>query len=131
MALSWYAVNGLMAIFGLEFNLINIVIATFIFGIGVDYSIFVTNGLIDQARGQGNTLLTYHKTAIFLSAVVLIVVTGSLIFASHPAINSIGTTTLIGMSATLLITYTLQPALFKWLLRFESFRKRNGFIKEL
>lgn len=131
MALSWYAVNGLMAIFGLEFNLINIVIATFIFGIGVDYSIFVTNGLIDQARGQGNALLTYHKTAIFLSAVVLIVVTGSLIFASHPAINSIGTTTLIGMSATLLITYTLQPALFKWLLRFESFRKRNGFIKEL
>ncbi|MGN1211837.1 MAG: MMPL family transporter [Candidatus Cryptobacteroides sp.] len=131
MALSWFTVNGLMAIFGLEFNLINIVIATFIFGIGVDYSIYVTNGLIDQAKGKGNSLLTYHKTAIFLSAVVLIIVTGSLIFAAHPAINSIGTTTLIGMSATLLITYTLQPALFKWLLKSEKFRKRNGFIGEL
>ena len=127
MALSWLTVNGLMAIFGLEFNLINIVIATFIFGIGVDYSIFVTNGLIDQAKGLGNSLLTCHKTAIFLSAVVLIVVTGSLIFASHPAINSIGVSTLIGMTTTLLITYTLQPAMFRWLMNFKFFRKRNGY----
>ena len=79
------------------------------------------------AAGRDNALLLTDTG----DSVVLIVVTGSLIFASHPAINSIGTTTLIGMSATLLITYTLQPALFKWLLRFESFRKRNGFIKEL
>ncbi|MGN0196164.1 MAG: MMPL family transporter [Candidatus Cryptobacteroides sp.] len=126
MALSWFSVNGLMAVAGLEFNLINIVIATFIFGIGVDYSIFVTNGLIDRARGRGDSMLTYHKTAIFLSAVVLIVVTGSLVFASHPAIKSIGVSTLIGMSVTILITYTLQPALFRLMLKSRRYRERNG-----
>ena len=129
MALSWFTVNGIMALTGLEFNLINIVIATFIFGIGVDYSIFVTNGLIDQAKGRGDSLLTCHKTAIFLSAVVLIVVTGSLVFALHPAISSIGMSTLIGMSATILITYALQPAIFRWLLKFRRFRERNGFTQ--
>ena len=41
MGLSWYVVQGIMGIFGLQFNLINIIIATFVFGIGVDYSIFV------------------------------------------------------------------------------------------
>lgn len=124
MSLSWYVVKGLMALAGLEFNLINIIIATFIFGIGVDYSIFVMTGLLAQARNQGDSLLTYHKTAIFFSAVVLMVVLGSLLFATHPAIHSIGLSTLIGMSATILITYALQPALFRWLMRFRFFRRR-------
>ena len=123
MGLSWFVVQGIMGIFGLQFNLINIIIATFIFGIGVDYSIFVMNGLIAKAKGEDENLLTYHKTAIFFSAFVLMVVTGSLLFATHPAIHSIGTSTLIGMSATILITYTLQPALFRWLIKFPFFSK--------
>lgn len=124
MGLSWYVVQGIMGIFGLQFNLINIIIATFIFGIGVDYSIFVMTGLIARAKGEDDNLLTYHKTAIFFSAFVLMVVTGSLLFATHPAIHSIGVSTLIGMSATILITYTLQPALFRWLMGFNFFSKR-------
>ena len=124
MGLSWYVVQGIMGIFGLQFNLINIIIATFIFGIGVDYSIFVMSGLIAKAKGEDENLLTYHKTAIFFSAFVLMVVTGSLLFAVHPAIHSIGVSTLIGMSATILITYTLQPALFRWLMNFKFFSKR-------
>ena len=124
MGLSWYVVQGIMGIFGLQFNLINIIIATFIFGIGVDYSIFVMTGLIARARGEDENLLTYHKTAIFFSAFVLMVVTASLLFATHPAIHSIGISTLIGMSATILITYTLQPALFRHLMKFDFFSKR-------
>jgi len=124
MGLSWYVVQGIMGIFGLQFNLINIIIATFIFGIGVDYSIFVMTGLIAKAKGEDDNLLIYHKTAIFFSAFVLMVVTGSLLFATHPAIHSIGISTLIGMSATILITYTLQPALFRYLMRYPFFSKR-------
>ena len=37
MFLSWYVLQGLMALLGLEFNLINIVISTFVFGIGVNH----------------------------------------------------------------------------------------------
>lgn len=123
MGLSWYVVQGIMGIFGLQFNLINIIIATFIFGIGVDYSIFVMSGLIAKATGEDQKLLTYHKTAIFFSAFVLMVVTGSLLFATHPAIHSIGISTLVGMSATILITYTLQPALFRYLMKYKFFSK--------
>lgn len=124
MGLSWYVVQGIMGILGIQFNLINIVIATFIFGIGVDYSIFVMKGLIAQAQGKDDKLLTYHKTAIFFSAFVLIVVVGSLLFATHPAIQSIGTSTLIGMTATIAITYVLEPALFRLMMRYKFFSKR-------
>jgi predicted RND superfamily exporter protein len=115
MSMSWYIVLGVMGMFGLEFNLINIVISTFIFGIGVDYSIFVMDGLLGKDNPK---LLTYHKTAIFFSAVVLILSIASLMFAVHPAISSIGLSTLIGMASTIAITYTLEPFLFniykKW-----------------
>ena len=123
MSLSWYVVRGVMALCGLEFNLINIIIATFIFGIGVDYSIFVMTGLLAQSRKEGDSLLVYHKTAIFFSAFVLIVVVSSLLFATHPAIHSIGISTLIGMSSTILITYALQPAMFRFMMQFHFFRK--------
>jgi len=115
MALSWYIVLGCMAIFGLEFNLINIIIASFIFGIGVDYSIFIMDGLLAKYHNEQQSLLIYHKTAIFFSAIILIIVILSLFCAVHPAIHSIGIATLIGMVSTILIAYSLQPFLF-WLL---------------
>ncbi|MCR5003799.1 MAG: MMPL family transporter [Bacteroidales bacterium] len=123
MFFSWYVVQGIMAIFGIEFNLINIVISTFIFGIGVDYSIFVMQGLLSAARNGSDDLLRFHKTAIFFSAFVLIVVVSSLLFAIHPAIHGIGVSTLIGMVATISITYILQPLVFGLLLKVPYFRK--------
>lgn len=124
MFLSWYVVQGVMALSGLQFNLINIVISTFIFGIGVDYSIFVMDGLLAVARGQGSKLLDYHKAAIVFSAFVLLVVVLALLGATHPAISSIGISTLIGMCSTIIITYTLQPLVFRLLMKWDFFRSR-------
>ena len=124
MFLSWYVVQGWMAILGLSFNMINIVISTFIFGIGVDYSIFVMKGLIEGQRQEESRLLEYHKVAIFFSALVLIVVMGAMLFAKHPTIVSIGECALIGMISTILITYTLQPLLFRWLMKWPFMKRR-------
>ena len=124
MSVSWYVVKGVMGLMGQDFNMINIVIATFIFGVGVDYSIFVMKGLLAKAKGEDESLLLQHKTAIFLSAFMLILVLGSLLFATHPAINSIGFPTLVGMSSTVLLTYTIQPALFRFMMKFKFFRNR-------
>lgn len=123
MVLSWFMVQGYMAILGLEFNLINIVIATFIFGVGVDYSIFITEGLLAEARTGDHDLLTWHKVAIFFSAVILVIVTGSLLFAVHPAIRSIGLITLIGMASTIMISYALQPFAFRQLMKWPWYKK--------
>lgn len=123
MSVSWYVVQGVMGLLGMDFNMINIVIATFIFGVGVDYSIFVMKGLLAKEKGEDNKLLLQHKTAIFLSAFMLIMALGSLLFATHPAISSVGFTTLIGMSSTVILTYTIQPALFKYMVKFRFFKR--------
>ena len=106
--LSWLIVLGVMNIFGVQFNLISIIISTFIFGIGVDYSIFVMNGLV-----QGN--LTYHKTAVLLSAIILVITVSSMLLAQHPAIRSVGFSTLVGLLSAVILSYVVQPAVFRWL----------------
>ena len=107
--LSWLIVLGYMALCDVRFNLISIIISTFIFGIGVDYSIFVMNGLTAKEAEK----LHYHKTAILLSAVTLITTVGSMLIASHPAIRSVGFSTLVGLLSAIILAYVLQPAVFK------------------
>ncbi len=114
--LSWMIVLGAMVLFDIRFNLISIIISTFIFGIGVDYSIFVMDGLTHQDSQK----LTYHKTAIFLSAVTLITTVSSMLIASHPAIRSVGFSTLVGLLSAVILSYVLQPAIYRWLNRKKS-----------
>ena len=123
MVLSWFMVQGYMAIIGLEFNLINIIISTFIFGVGVDYSIFITEGLLNQARTGDRDVLTWHKVAIFFSAIILVIVVASLLFAVHPAIRSIGLSTLIGMASTIMISYSLLPFAFWQLMKWPWYKR--------
>ena len=111
--LSWIIVLGAMVLADMRFNLISIIISTFIFGIGVDYSIFVMNGL----TGGDSQKLNYHKTAILLSAVTLLVTVSSMLLAQHPAIRSVGFSTLVGLLAAVVLSYVLQPAIYRWLNR--------------
>ena len=108
--LSWLIVLGVMVLFDVQFNLINIIISTFIFGIGVDYSIFIMHGLISE-----NKILNAHKTAILLSAIVLITTVSSMLIARHPAIRSVGFITLVGLLSAIVLSYVLQPAIYRWL----------------
>ena len=109
--LSWLIVLGAMVLFEVRFNLISIIISTFIFGIGVDYSIFVMNGLISDKDNK----LQYHKTAILLSAVTLLTTVSSMLIATHPAIRSVGFSTLVGLLSAVILAYVLQPAVYRWL----------------
>ena len=99
-----------MSIRDVQFNLISIIISTFIFGIGVDYSIFIMHGLISE-----NKILMAHKTAILLSAIVLITTVSSMLLAQHPAIRSVGFTTLVGLLSAIILSNILQPAIYRWL----------------
>ncbi|MBR1504557.1 MAG: MMPL family transporter [Prevotella sp.] len=118
---SWLIVLGAMNIFAQQFNLINIIISTFIFGIGVDYSIFIMHGLTSEAQNSSltthNSQLIYHKTAILLSAVTLLVTVSSMLLAVHPAIRSVGFSTLVGLLSAIILSYVVQPAVYRWLHR--------------
>lgn len=113
MLVSWVIILGLMGILGIELNIINIILSTFIFGIGDDFSIFIMDGLQNKYR-TGQKVLNSHKTAIFFSAFTTVVGMGALVFAKHPALQSISLISILGMIAVVLVAYTIQPLIFRF-----------------
>lgn len=114
--ISWMWTLGLMGLFKIEINIFNIIISTFIFGLGIDYCIFIMNGIIAGYR-EGNHSLVPYKLSILLSALTTITGIGVLIFAQHPALKSIAIVSIFGISTVVLISYTLLPLLFTFLTR--------------
>lgn len=112
MVLSWVWLLGIMGIFGLKFNIVNIIIGTLLFGLGDDYSIFVLGGQLEEYK-TGKKILTSFKSSIFLSALTTLIGVGVLIFAKHPILQSIAIVTIIGMVGVLIISFTISPFLFR------------------
>lgn len=113
MMVSWVIILGLMNLLGIPFNIFNILLATFIFGIGDDFSIFVLDGLSGEYMGK-REILSSHKAAIFFSAFTVLAGMGSMIFATHPALKSIATVSLVGMFAVWIVAYTVQPIVYRF-----------------
>lgn len=112
MCISWIIILGMMAVCNIEFNIVNIILATFIFGIGDDFSIFIIDGLLQEYK-NGRQTLNAHKTAIFFSVLTAVVGMGVLILAKHPALQSIALISVLGMSVVVLVSYTVQPIIFR------------------
>jgi len=109
--LTWLLTIGVMGLFKIEFNIFNIIICSFIFGVGIDYCIFITNGLLTEYRTGEKTLST-HRTSIILSVITTILGIGALIFAKHPVLYTIAVVSLIGILSAVVVAFTIQPLLF-------------------
>lgn len=114
LLLSWLWTLGLMGLFGIEFNIFNIIISTFIFGLGVDYAVFILNALIEN-RKSGIKELESAKLSILLSAITTFAGIGVLIFAKHPALQSIAALSIIGIGSILFLSFTLLPLCYRFL----------------
>jgi hypothetical protein len=112
MAVSMGLVVGIMHLTGLQFNIVNIILATFIFGQGDDYTIFVLEGCLYELK-TGKKILSQYKQSIILSAMMMLIGIGVLVFAKHPAMFSLGVVTLIGMTCVVSMAYFLPPFLLK------------------
>ena len=105
-----------MGLLDAKFNIVNIIVTTFIFGLGVDYSIFITQGLTQKHKFNTDSLISYKKS-IGLSAITTLVGIGVLIFAQHPALKSIALLAIVGIVSVIFLTFTLQPILYDFLIQ--------------
>jgi 1-acyl-sn-glycerol-3-phosphate acyltransferase len=111
LALSWIWILGMMNLFDIRFNIVNIILATFIFGQGDDYTIFITEGLMHEYTYRRKILASY-KNSIALSALIMFIGMGMLIFARHPALRSLAEVTIVGMISVVIISFVLPPLMF-------------------
>lgn len=145
MAISWVWILGIMGALGIEFNIVNIILATFIFGQGDDYTIFMTEGASYEYAYRRRMLASY-KHSIIISALIMFIGIGTLIVARHPALHSLAEVTITGMFSVVLMAYIFPPLIFRWLVQrkdgayrvrplsfsllFERLRKRKKEVSE-
>jgi hypothetical protein len=116
MAMGWAWILGIMYLCGMQFNIVNVILATFIFGQGDDYTIFITDGLINEYAYK-KKLLPSYKNSIIISALIMFIGIGSLIVAKHPALHSLAEVTIVGMFTVVLMAWIVPPLIFNWLVK--------------
>lgn len=122
--ISWIWTVGIMGMFGISFNIFNIIILTFVFGLGIDYSIFVMRGLLQEYKFGIKEIASY-KVSVILSAITTLAGIGVLIFAKHPALKSIALMSIIGIFSVVIVNFILLPSIFSWLVSYKKgLRKR-------
>ena len=114
LAVGWIWILGIMQLCGIQFNIVNIILATFIFGQGDDYTIFITDGLVYE-HTYGRPVLRCYRNSVALSALIMFIGIGSLIFARHPAMHSLAEVVIVGMFTVVVMAFYLPPKVFRWL----------------
>lgn len=114
LAVSWIWILGMMDLCNIQFNIVNIILATFIFGQGDDYTIFITEGLMYE-YANGKKQIQAYKNSVALSAIIMFIGLGTLIVAKHPAMRSLAEVAIVGMITVVAMAFYLPPFVYKWL----------------
>ncbi len=122
MVIAFVWILGIMGLFGMQFNIVNIILSALIFGLGDDYSLFIMDGLLQEYK-TGKKNLSSYKSSIVLSAITTLAGLGVLIFARHPALRSIAFISITGILSVVLVAQVLIPFLFRFLI---TNRIQNG-----
>ncbi|MDR0756217.1 MAG: 1-acyl-sn-glycerol-3-phosphate acyltransferase [Tannerella sp.] len=122
LVVGWIWILGIMQLAGMRFNIVNIILATFIFGQGDDYTIFIADGLICEYAFR-RRMLASHKRSIILSSLIMFSGIGTLVFAKHPALHSLAEVTIVGMFSVVAMAYIIPPFIFRRLTQ----RKDGGY----
>jgi uncharacterized protein len=122
MFISWIWTLGIMGLFGMKLNIFNIIITSFVFGLGIDYAIFSVQGLLQRYK-SGHGDINSFRSSVLMDAITTLIGLGVLIFATHPALRAMAYAAIIGIVSVWFITWSLGPVLFNWLVYVDG-RKR-------
>ena len=99
-----------VTIFGLNFNLANVIVLPLLFGLGVAGGIYII-GRNRIETGVGETFQTSTPRAVLLSALTTIGSFGSISISAHPGTSSMGILLMLALGMSLLSTLVFLPAL--------------------
>jgi len=101
---------GLMAVFGLEFNFMNIFVGLMIIGCGTDYAVYILQRYLEDPKVFETSAPETGK-AVVMAALTTIVGYGSFALSHYPGLRSIGYASTFGIGLSGLASITLLPAI--------------------
>ena len=110
LALGFIYTMGLMGFLNIKFNYINIGIVTLIFGIGVDYGIYILHGFLEENRQDVKRTIEQVGKAVMMCGITTILGFGSLATMRFMGVASLGILICIGVVFCLFAALFFLPA---------------------
>ena len=104
--LSAFITAGLLGLMNIPINLISMIFIIFVFGVGVDFSIFLMNHELFKTDNESNVT----AGAVIICAMTTTGAFACLALANHAALFSIGVAGLTGMITSLILALMLIPS---------------------
>lgn len=102
---------GLMALFDIRLNFMNIVVMPVVLGYGVSHGVYLMHRFLEGTSPM--VALRSVGAAVFFSTLTTIAGFAALMAANHNGIRSIGMVASIGLMTTLLVSFTLLAAVLQ------------------
>ncbi|MGH9868674.1 MAG: MMPL family transporter [Candidatus Polarisedimenticolia bacterium] len=102
---------GTMAMLGIPINLMNLVAVPMVFGLGIDFGVYIVNRHEEEGRRGIDTVLRHTGSGILLTGVTTLAGFGALLAADFPGLRSMGWVAVLGIGGCLAASLTLLPLL--------------------
>lgn len=102
---------GLMSIFGWKINFVNIVVFPVVLGYGISLGVYIDKRYMES--GSVMTAVKRTGAAIAGSSITTLIGWAALLVSGHRGLESMGILAFFGISAALVITFTVLPALLQ------------------
>lgn len=104
---------GLMALFDMEFNLVNVFVGLMLVGVATDYAVYMMQRFVEE---PSTFHIHAHETgkAVVMAALTSMVGFGSFVTSSFPGLRSIGYASLFGIGISCLATISILPVVLRY-----------------
>jgi uncharacterized protein len=104
---------GIMQLFGMMLNIVNVIGIPLILGIGIDDGVHILHRYKSEGHGKLDIVFSSTGKAVVLTSLTTMLAFGSLGFAVYRGLASLGLTLMIGVGTALLATLLVLPALLR------------------
>jgi len=102
---------GSMALLKVQINVMNVAVTPMLLGIGIDDAVHMLNAYLHEGKRDLRRVFALTGKAVALTTLTTCVAFGSLAFADHPGLASMGTLAIWGVSLAFLSTVSFLPVL--------------------
>jgi predicted RND superfamily exporter protein len=101
---------GLMDLFGMKLNLMNIFAVIMIIGIGVDYGVHMLHRFYEEGRYDAALAVSQTGKAVLMAALTTTFGFGTITYSDYPGLISMGVACILGVGACTIASLVLLPA---------------------
>jgi uncharacterized protein len=103
--------SGIMALLGIDYNFVNVIVLPMIVGIGIDDGVHLMNTFVQDGYRYHPESLARTGRGVVLTSLTTMVGFGSLSLSHYPGLRSMGYVAILGVSACLLTSLFVLPPL--------------------